>query len=272
MIAEGIGDIIFAIQSGIQGNFSWKAYCQHKVQSLIISLLTAGVGSYLGKGAQAGKMALGLATKTAVLKAIGKETITQLITGVTAAIVNITADELSRFVMNEILEKHFYKIFDQWVANNEIYKEKKIRLAERFESIYQKFGAQDAGNLINDATHATLLDLHQGDLANAIFNRVTQIAHGISGAYSAAARTFKKGSSKAVLFTSIAKIIDNTVKGFKFYKNLVDICVLCNRFCEILDKKLSERFQNNKAKSNTEKIKEENQSISISARISEMIF
>ncbi|CAF4943418.1 unnamed protein product, partial [Rotaria sp. Silwood1] len=271
LIAEGIGDIIFAIQSGIQGNFSWKAYCQHKVQSLIISLLTAGVGSYLGKGAQAGKMALGLATKTAVLKAIGKETITQLITGVTAAIVNITADELSRFVMNEILEKHFYKIFDQWVANNEIYKEKKIRLAERFESIYQKFGAQDAGNLINDATHATLLDLHQGDLANAIFNRVTQIAHGISGAYSAAARTFKKGSSKAVLFTSIAKIIDTTVKGFKFYKNLVDICVLCNRFCEILDKKLSERFQNNKAKSNTEKIKEENQSISISARISEHI-
>ncbi|CAF4234944.1 unnamed protein product, partial [Rotaria magnacalcarata] len=86
LIAEGIGDIIFAIQSGIQGNFSWKAYCQHKVQSLIISLLTAGVGSYLGKGAQAGKMALGLATKTAILKAVAKETVTQLLTGVTAAI------------------------------------------------------------------------------------------------------------------------------------------------------------------------------------------
>ncbi|CAF1663364.1 unnamed protein product [Rotaria magnacalcarata] len=216
-------------------------------------------------------MALGLATKTAILKAVAKETVTQLLTGVTAAIMNITTDELSRFVMNEILEKHFYKIFDQWIVNNEIYKEKKMKLAERFESIYQKFGAQDAMNLINDTIHAALVDLHHGDLANVIFNRVTQIAHGISGVYSAAARTFQKGSSKAVLFTSIAKIIDNTVRRFKFSKSLVDICDLCNRFCEILDKKLSERFQNSKAKSNVDTINKENQSISISGRIVEHI-
>ncbi|CAF4133432.1 unnamed protein product [Rotaria sp. Silwood2] len=165
LIAEGIRDIIFAIQSEVyRKTLNWKAYCQHKVQSLIISLLTAGVGSYLGKGTQVGQMGIGLATKTVILKAIGKETLTQLITGVTSGIVNITTDEL---------------------------------------------------NIINDNIHAALLDLQHGDLANAIFNRVTQIAHGISGAYSSTARIFQKGTSKVILFGSIAKMIDKTVSGIK---------------------------------------------------------
>ncbi|CAF0927919.1 unnamed protein product [Rotaria sordida] len=271
LISEGIGDIVFAIQSDIQGNFSWKAYCQHKVQSVIISLLTAGVGSYLSKGAQAGKMAIGLATKTAILKAIGKETLTQLITGVTSAIVNITTDHLSQFVMNEIVDKHFVKIFDQWIKSNEIYKEKKMKLTGLFENVYKKFGAIDATNIINDIIHTTLLDLQHGDIANVIFNRVTQITHGISGAYSSAARTFPKGSSKAILFSSIAKVIDKTVHGVKFYKNLLDICDLCNRFCEILNKKLSERLHNSEVKSDIEKIREENRNISISVHVSQHI-
>lgn len=46
LISEGISDIIFAVQAGIQGNFTWKSYAQHKIQSLIISLLTAGVGCF----------------------------------------------------------------------------------------------------------------------------------------------------------------------------------------------------------------------------------
>ncbi|CAF3081850.1 unnamed protein product [Rotaria sp. Silwood2] len=77
LIAEGIGDIVFAIQASIEGNFSWKSYGQHKVQSLMISLVTVGVGSFLSKGAQTGKLAVGLATKTAITKAIMKTVIVE---------------------------------------------------------------------------------------------------------------------------------------------------------------------------------------------------
>ena len=66
LIAEGVGDIVFAIQASVEGNFSWKSYGQHKVQSLMMSLVTAGVGGFLSKGTQAGKFAVGLATKTAI--------------------------------------------------------------------------------------------------------------------------------------------------------------------------------------------------------------
>ncbi|CAF3446708.1 unnamed protein product [Rotaria socialis] len=256
LISEGIGDIIFAIQSGIQGNFSWKAYCQHKVQSLIISLLTAGVGSYLSKGAQAGKATIALATKAAILKAIAKETMTHLITGVASAIVSISTDELSQFLMKELLDKHFEKILDGWIANDAIYKSKRMILNERFESIYKKFDAEDAKNIINKCIHTTLLDLQQGDLANTIFNKVTQVAHGISGALSNTARILQKNKGKAALLGSIAKVIDKSITGLRLSKNLGDLCFICQRFCEILDKKLLDCFNRESAKSNSETIKE----------------
>src|SRR5690606_30313653 len=52
LISEGIGDMVFAIQGAMEGNFSWKGYYQHKVMSLALSIVTMGVGAYLSKGAQ----------------------------------------------------------------------------------------------------------------------------------------------------------------------------------------------------------------------------
>ncbi|CAF3824772.1 unnamed protein product [Adineta steineri] len=271
LISEGIGDIVFAIQSSIQGNFSWKAYSQHKVQSLVISLLTAGVGSYLSKGAQAGKMTIALATKTALLKAVSKETLTHLISGVASAIVNITTDELSVFVMSEMVDKHFVKTLYEWIANGAIYKKKKMTLSERFENIYKKFGAVDAKNIINDSIQATLLDLQQGDLAKVISDRVFQITHGISGAFSSAAQMLQKNKSKAALFGSVAKVLSIVATGAKISASLIELCIICSRFCEILDKKLLDSFNNKKVKLDIEKIKEENTNMSISANISEHI-
>ncbi|CAF3851123.1 unnamed protein product [Adineta steineri] len=271
LISEGIGDIVFAIQSSIQGNFSWKAYSQHKVQSLIISLITAGVGSYLSKGAQAGKMTISLATKTALLKAVSKETLTHLITGVASAIVNITTDELSEFVMSEMVDKHFAKSLDEWIVNDAIYKEKKMTLSDRFENIYKKFCAVDAKNIINDSIQATLLDLQQGDLAKLISDRVVQITHGISEALSSAAQMLQNNKGKAALFGSIAKVLSKVATGARICKSFIELYKLCCRFCEILDKKLLNSFNNKKVKSDIEKIKEENTNMSISANISEHI-
>lgn len=44
LISEGIGDISFAVKGMINGDFSWQAYGEHKVQSLVLSFATLGVG------------------------------------------------------------------------------------------------------------------------------------------------------------------------------------------------------------------------------------
>jgi hypothetical protein len=58
LIEEGVSDIIFAVQSGIEGNFSWKNYGINKAISIGTSILTFGVGrafkygkSFFNKGA-----------------------------------------------------------------------------------------------------------------------------------------------------------------------------------------------------------------------------
>ena len=49
--------MIFAIQSSVTGTFSWQSYQSHKKWSLAMTVATAGVGSYLTKGAAAGRAA-----------------------------------------------------------------------------------------------------------------------------------------------------------------------------------------------------------------------
>jgi hypothetical protein len=45
LISEGVGDVCFAVQSAIAGNFSWEAYGEYKLQSLLLTIACAGVCS-----------------------------------------------------------------------------------------------------------------------------------------------------------------------------------------------------------------------------------
>ncbi len=47
-----MGDIQFAIEAAINGDFSWSNYLEHKKISIVCSLLTCGVGAYLNRGVQ----------------------------------------------------------------------------------------------------------------------------------------------------------------------------------------------------------------------------
>lgn len=78
-IAEGVSDMMFSVEAGITGDFSWKKYGKHKVQSLVISILTMGVGSIVGKikgtAAQSTKIAFRLAQKRVIFMTIAKTTL-----------------------------------------------------------------------------------------------------------------------------------------------------------------------------------------------------
>ena len=52
LIGEGFSDLLFAAECFWSGQFSWKAYAKHKAVSLMLSVLTLGVGAYLSRGAK----------------------------------------------------------------------------------------------------------------------------------------------------------------------------------------------------------------------------
>ena len=54
LIAEGVGDMIFAIQNGI---FSWQGYPTHKMWSVALTVATADVGWHLSRDAISGRAA-----------------------------------------------------------------------------------------------------------------------------------------------------------------------------------------------------------------------
>ena len=55
---EGINDLIFVVKCLYTGEFSWKNFAKHKIESLIYAGLSCGVGAVLSRGAQASKFGL----------------------------------------------------------------------------------------------------------------------------------------------------------------------------------------------------------------------
>lgn len=83
---------MFVVSTEIQGNFTWKSYAKHKVQCLLIALLTMGVGAMFSTGAKAAQ----LTPMTAMITTIVKETLNHGIGALVASVVNYRARQLSK--------------------------------------------------------------------------------------------------------------------------------------------------------------------------------
>lgn len=149
LIAEGVGDMIYAVQSQLQGNFSWKAYSQHKLQSLMITVITLGVCAYLSKGAQATKLAVGLATKVAIAKAILKMVIVEATTAIVTSLINVGTEEICKLIINELGSVHFVASFETRLAEDATHKQKSKEIEAKLLGLYEKFGASVARASIN---------------------------------------------------------------------------------------------------------------------------
>ena len=55
LISEGVNDIMFAMECAYTGYFSWKSYAINKAISICFTVLTAGVGALLSRGAKFSK-------------------------------------------------------------------------------------------------------------------------------------------------------------------------------------------------------------------------
>ncbi|UCM86433.1 MAG: hypothetical protein LF885_07155 (plasmid) [Rickettsia endosymbiont of Culicoides impunctatus] len=234
LIAEGVGDIVFAIQAGIEGNFSWKSYGQHKVQSLMISLITAGVGSFLSKGAQTGKMAVGLATKTAITKAIMKTVIVESCTAVITATVNVGTEEISQLLIEEIANTHFVQYFANWTKEDSAYNQKIKSIENKLTGLYNRFGTTIAKQIIDTCIESSLHQMISGVLGDKIFAQISCVVENITKAFSMVSRRLGKGNSKAKLLGTIASCVEKTVKVTEFSKNFAQLCNISNDFYDHL--------------------------------------
>lgn len=238
LIAEGVGDIVFAIQSAYSGDFSWKAYGKHKVQSLIISIVTCGVGTLMSRTAKVVPMVVEMALKRALLKAVTKTVVMEIGGAMITATVNITADELSNLVIDQIANVHFVKYFEDWIKTNYIYLQKKREFELKLEVMYNKFGVNVAEQIHEKATQAALEDMN----AESLFNSISSVIGGIAKGISLAANLADKG--RAEIFGTVVKLIERTVKVAEYMKNFEDLCRICIGFYDhLLSKLVSEEAE-----------------------------
>lgn len=198
---------------------------------------------------------IGLATKTAILKAVLKETMVHIITNVADTAVNIGAEELSKILIEEIANTHFERYFEDWIKQNSTHKNKAQSIESRIKSLYDKYGTSCRAN-IEACFQQALGDLISGGVGNKIFSQVAKIVNGVIGGLSMAARSLEKGSSKAKVIATIIKVASKTVKIAEFVKNFGQLCTLCNDFYDHLEAKLVslERDLDNKVKNGTLKV------------------
>ena len=107
-IAEGVSDMIFAIQSSVTGTFSWQSYQSHKKWSLAMTVATAGVGSYLTKGAAAGRAAaFGFQGKAglALLWAASKKVLAKCGQAILSVATSMGAEKLIQWLKTFLIEK-----------------------------------------------------------------------------------------------------------------------------------------------------------------------
>ena len=106
-IAEGLNDIIFAIQTGLTGTFSWSSYGKQKMITAGFSILTAGIATYFTWSAAVAKTAAAGFRARCGLKMLyeaGKRVMRKIGQAVRSALIALGVEKLMTFLKKLIVE------------------------------------------------------------------------------------------------------------------------------------------------------------------------
>lgn len=112
-IAEGVNDIMFAIQSVLTGTFSWSAYRSQKMISAGITILTAGLSTYLTWSTAVAKTAMvGFRARCGLrmLLAAGKQILGKIAHAARSALIALGVEKLLAYLKKLIVENVFEHI------------------------------------------------------------------------------------------------------------------------------------------------------------------
>eukprot|EP01098_Paradermamoeba_levis_P005079 TRINITY_DN2158_c0_g1_i1.p1 TRINITY_DN2158_c0_g1~~TRINITY_DN2158_c0_g1_i1.p1 ORF type:complete len:224 (-),score=50.17 TRINITY_DN2158_c0_g1_i1:4-675(-) len=116
LISEGIADMIYATQAGLTGTFSWKEWGIQKAISMVLSIVTAGIGAYMSRGAQAAKIGVGLTTRL-VVKAVAKKVLSEILKEALMAAISFGTDQLAELITKALFDA-CKNDFRKWVYQN----------------------------------------------------------------------------------------------------------------------------------------------------------
>uniref|UniRef100_A0A914W232 Chloroplast protein-transporting ATPase n=1 Tax=Plectus sambesii TaxID=2011161 RepID=A0A914W232_9BILA len=258
LVAEGIGDLMFAAGAMRSGYFSWKAYAEHKIWSVAFTIATAGIGALLSRGAQVSRYGrkiieagveegakdltklTGWALKkevgwTRLLKHFGRDVGLNTLKGVAFG---FAANEVERFVENHLrslcegISSTLLAEIDQKVTEHGI--------ASTLKTVYYKIGSQKGRQLIQKLTREALNNKNFIEEHAAFFFRVgNSVVQGLSIA-------LEKNRQDNVSANSLAKWTKRVAKVVVWSQrvaNVKEIAMLTDNFLDNLDKAIKEELK-----------------------------
>ncbi|XP_076226110.1 uncharacterized protein LOC116426667 isoform X1 [Nomia melanderi] len=254
-INEGVNDLIFAAGALKSGYFSWEDYRRHKLESLMITATTVGVGAYLSKGTKlsryghklAGpnfeygmkiaemsgnrlietvgwKVVLKEVAKRIALKA-GKDIVDGLINAGVHTIVGNNFQVLCENIASDILSN-----IEQEVEKHNI--------SISLERAYKTLGEEGARKMVNDLTNNVLAEQNCAEKFLPIANKIA------SGVSQGIAEAVGKGSEISSMLTLSTHIISQGIIWSERGIHIANIRTITGNLLDNLDKKIREKLDN----------------------------
>jgi hypothetical protein len=204
LISEGVGDMIYAIEAAISGNFSWNAYLKHKIISLACSILTCGVGSAITSRAGVQIAKAGLKT---VVKKVAKK------------ILEAVATALSGLAIDALLDEFFNAIVHAMVKEVDILRAPFQGLEEKLKALYIKTGnGQIVSDFMRNLSASYFDAVKMGELVSRYMHQVLgAIATGIGNA----AKVIKHQGGKFKAVAQAAEAFQKMLKVTKYIECIV---------------------------------------------------
>ncbi|UXX39938.1 hypothetical protein [Wolbachia endosymbiont of Oryzaephilus surinamensis] len=252
-VSEGVNDLFFAAGALKSGHFSWEDYRQHKLESLMMTAVTVGIGAYLSRGAKVSRFGHKLAgpnfefgkkvaemsgtqlIQTAGWKVVGKEVAKRItlktIEGLALGLANAGVDTLVENYLQALCEGIASDILSDIEREVE---EHNISIS--LEKAYKVLGRERAEKVIGDLTKSVFTRQSYVEeflpIANKIASSVTQ---GIAEAVKKRSKT----SNKLVLpIHAISKIMVWSERSVQ----IANIIVITNNLLGNLDQEIKGRL------------------------------
>jgi Holliday junction resolvase-like predicted endonuclease len=237
LISEGVGDMIFAVQSTLQQNFSWSAYGNYKWQSLLISVATAGIGAYVSKGAQVAK--LGIDTvKASVFNMLAKQLLTKCIEVGITCLTTVAVEKLIKETCNALL-RELQGNFETWVRDTSSFQIAQAKLKVLLEKLFDKFGALEADTIVREM----MVDnqrIRQESLSNQVNSKVVEVMQKLSGHLSSAAdQLSKSGNGTIKAIGEIAKITSKIAQAADIVNKFKEIASMTPESLRLFEESLT---------------------------------
>ena len=225
-ISEGIGDIQYAIEAQISGNFSWSDYLTYKRESLAISMLTCGIAAGINAGVKVATGGIKAAMKIVIEKV--SETI---LTTIAMAGIDKILDTIFDAVVNTMVGQAKGKMSIAFGG-----------LQSKLETLYQKTCSQSGVRRVMDKIRDQYFN------GPTVFEQVERRCHQVVGmiatTISNAVAVRKNHGAGFKALAAVGETIQKALKVTKYASSIAKACTEMQRFAMHAEQIVNEANRN----------------------------